>query len=141
MANFTPWTALAGGLLIGFATILLYFGIGKLGGISGILEQAMTPASGARWAAPFLLGLVAAGFLGAAVGGANPALPDDLAAWEWLLAGALVGAGARISGGCTSGHGVCGLARLNPRSAAATASFMLAGAAAVYVLRHAGGAL
>lgn len=138
---FTPWSALAGGALIGLAAALLAVGVGRVAGISGILGQLLAerPTRDGAWRFFFLLGLVATAGVGALLGlpvaGDAPALREG--AWAVpLVAGLLVGFGSRLGGGCTSGHGVCGLARLSPRSLAAVAGFMGTGFATVFVVRH-----
>jgi uncharacterized membrane protein YedE/YeeE len=137
MENFTPGSALAGGVVIGVSAVLLMALLGRIAGISGILRGLIGPAAGeAGWRAAFLVGLVLAPVLWGAVGGAVP--PVELAAGPLVLAagGLLVGLGTAIGGGCTSGHGVCGLARLSPRSLVATLTFMAVGIATVFVSRH-----
>lgn len=135
-ANFTPWSSLAGGLLIGVATAMFLLFNGRIAGISGVLGGLLRPAGGdIAWRVAFLAGLIAAPF---AFGIAAP-LPDvqvDADTWTLIAAGLLVGAGTRYGAGCTSGHGVCGLSRRSPRSLVATASFMFAGFVTVYVVRH-----
>ncbi|MYM32987.1 YeeE/YedE family protein [Duganella sp. FT94W] len=134
--NFTPWTALAGGLLIGLAAAALLLFNGRIAGISGILGGLLHPKRGdIIWRVAFLAGLVIAPL---AYGVFAP-LPDariDAGPWTLVAAGLLVGLGTRYGSGCTSGHGVCGLSRMSPRSLVATLSFMLAGFVTVYVLRH-----
>jgi uncharacterized membrane protein YedE/YeeE len=135
-ASFTPWTALAGGLLIGLAAAAFVLFNGKIAGISGILGGLLQPKRGdIAWRVAFLAGLVIAPL---AYGLIAP-LPNvriDAGAGTLVAAGLLVGLGTRYGSGCTSGHGVCGLSRLSPRSLVATLSFMLAGFVTVYVLRH-----
>lgn len=134
--NFTPWASLAGGLLIGLAASILLLGNGRIAGISGILGGLFSrqiEGGGERLA--FLAGLLLAPLLW----GVFAALPAVEFQGGWLslaLAGVVVGIGTRYGAGCTSGHGVCGIARLAPRSLAATGLFMAAGFATVYVLRH-----
>lgn len=134
--NFTPWTALAGGLLIGLAAAAFVLLNGRIAGISGILGGLLRPAKGdIAWRAAFLAGLAGAPFFYALVA----PLPDvriDAGNGALVAAGLLVGIGSRYGSGCTSGHGVCGLARLSPRSLVATVAFMLAGFATVFALRH-----
>lgn len=133
---FTPGSALAGGLLIGTATALLVLLGGRIAGISGILGGLLRRVPGERaWRLAFLVGLMASPWLYTAV--STPLRPRIDASWGLLLlAGLLVGIGTRYGAGCTSGHGVCGLSRLSWRSAVATASFMAAGFATVFVARH-----
>jgi uncharacterized membrane protein YedE/YeeE len=134
--HFTPGSAAIGGSLIGVAAAALLLCNGRIAGISGIVGALFRPKHGdVAWRAAFLLGLVAAP-LGYRV---FAALPEGRieAGWETLvLAGFLVGLGTRFGSGCTSGHGVCGLSRLSPRSLAATLTFMAAGVVTVYVVRH-----
>jgi uncharacterized membrane protein YedE/YeeE len=135
--HFTPWTSLAGGMLIGLAAALLVLCSGRIAGISGILGGLLRPKAGdTAWRALFLLGLVLAPLFYSAVR-PLPELHID-AGGGWLVAaGLLVGVGTRYGSGCTSGHGVCGVARRSPRSMAATGLFVLAGFVTVYLLRHA----
>lgn len=136
--NFTPVSALLGGAMIGLAAAMLLFFNGRIAGISGIvggLLQSGRAAGDTAWRIAFAGGLVAAPLLYQGVA----ALPESRidAAWPTLLlAGFLVGIGSRYGSGCTSGHGVCGLSRLSPRSLIATLTFMAAGFITVYVLRH-----
>lgn len=134
--NFTPWTGLAGGLLIGLAVGAFVLLNGRIAGISGIVGGLLRPAQGdIAWRIAFLAGLVGAPLVYALFA----ALPEvRIAAGDGALvaAGLLVGIGTRYGSGCTSGHGVCGLSRMSPRSLVATVSFMLAGFATVFVLRH-----
>jgi len=136
MANFTPIASLLGGMLIGAAAALLLLANGRIAGISGIAAGLLSPQAGARtWRVLFLAGLLVGAFVANRLG-FGP-LPEIVASWPLIiLGGLLVGFGTRLGGGCTSGHGVCGLARLSPRSLAATAVFMAAGVATVLVLRH-----
>ena len=135
--DFTPLPALLGGALIGLAATLLYAGLGRIAGISGILNNAIEQREGRAWRLAFLLGLVAAAGAWFAWSGAAQRGGFPLA---WLLAaGLLVGAGTRLGSGCTSGHGICGMARLAKRSFAAVLAFMASGMATVYLLRHATG--
>ena len=125
MHNFTPVSALAGGGLLGLASALLLVGSGRLAGVSGIVDSALSPTGGSwRWA--FLAGLIGGGL---AIGLYAPALVPALhgSPARLALAGVFVGLGARISGGCTSGHGICGISRFSVRSVVATVVFMVAG--------------
>lgn len=133
---FTPWASLAGGALIGAAAALFVLFNGRIAGISGVLGGLLRPTRGdIGWRLAFLLGLIAAP-LAYALFTAVP-LPRIDAGWGTLvLAGLLVGVGTRYGAGCTSGHGVCGLSRLSPRSLAATLAFMGGGFVTVFVLRH-----
>ena len=133
---FTPWTALAGGLLIGLAAALFLLLNGRVAGISGIVGGLLRPVRGdIGWRVAFVTGLICAPLLYGLVA-ALPAPRIDAGLGTLAVAGLLVGVGTRYGGGCTSGHGVCGLSRLSPRSLAATLAFMGAGFATVFVLRH-----
>jgi uncharacterized membrane protein YedE/YeeE len=134
--NFTPGLSLLGGILIGVASALFVLANGRIAGISGILGGLLRPAAGdVRWRLAFLLGLIVA-----------PALVYQFMPYQaptidadtgtLLAAGLLVGVGTRYGGGCTSGHGVCGLSRLSLRSLVATLCFMGSGVAVVFVMRH-----
>jgi len=134
--QFTPLAALGGGILIGLAAALLLLANGRIAGISGITGGLLRPARGdVGWRLAFLLGLAGAPLAWLAAGAMPPAQIDHAPALL-TLSGLLVGIGTRFGSGCTSGHGVCGIARLSPRSIAATACFMLAGFATVFVMRH-----
>jgi uncharacterized protein len=138
-ANFTPWASLGGGILLGLSAAFFILVNGRVLGISGILGGLLPPKSGdAAWRLSFLLGMLAA-----------PLVYSLLAPEAWrrapqidagfatiVAAGLLVGLGTRYGSGCTSGHGVCGLSRLSPRSLVATLAFMGAGFATVFVARH-----
>ena len=133
---FSPWSALAGGVFIGVATAMFVLLNGRIAGISGILGGLLQPVRGdAAWRLAFILGLVAApaAYL---LAGPLPKAQIDAGWGALVVAGLLVGAGTRYGSGCTSGHGVCGLSRLSPRSLAATAAFMGAGFGTVFVVRH-----
>lgn len=134
--HFTPVASLAGGALIGLAAALFVLLNGRIAGISGVLGGLLRPVCGdVGWRLAFVLGLVGAPLVYALIT-AVP-LPRVDVGWPVLvLAGLLVGVGTRYGAGCTSGHGVCGLARLSPRSLAATLAFMGAGFATVFLLRH-----
>lgn len=136
---FTPATATVGGLLIGAAAVLLMAGAGRVAGISGILGGLLPPQRDGAWRLAFLLGLCAAPWL-YTLGTALPAIVVEAGTPRLIVAGLLVGIGTRYASGCTSGHGVCGLSRGSPRSLAATALFMAAGFAMVYITRHLMGA-
>jgi uncharacterized protein len=136
MNGFTPFSALLGGALIGLAAGLLMLGIGRIAGISGIAGGLLGARAGERaWRLAFLAGLVVGPAIAVAMGA--PAPGPIAASWPLvILGGLLVGFGTRLGSGCTSGHGVCGIARLSPRSLAATLAFMGAGFASVFVMRH-----
>ena len=134
--NFTPWMSLAGGLMIGAATVLFLLFNGRIAGISGILGGLLKPTRGdIAWRVAFVGGLVlsplvyliAAPLPQATIAASKPVL---------IMAGLLVGIGTRYGSGCTSGHGVCGLSRRSTRSMVATIAFMLAGFVTVYIVRH-----
>lgn len=131
---FTPAAALVGGALIGLAATLLYAGIGRIAGISGILNQSIETRDDRGWRVAFLAGLIIAASLWLSVSGA---MPRDGFPLPWLIvAGVLVGFGTRLGNGCTSGHGICGLARWSRRSLLAVAVFMGAGMLTTYLMRH-----
>ncbi len=133
---FTPWLSLAGGVMIGLAAAMLLLLNGRIAGISGITSALLRPLHGdVAWCLAFVLGLISAPLLYALFAVLPPVRIG--ASWAVLVAaGLLVGVGTRYSGGCTSGHGVCGLSRLSARSLAATLTFMAAGMVAVAVMRH-----
>jgi uncharacterized membrane protein YedE/YeeE len=134
--DLTPWSALGGGLLIGLAVALFVLFNGRIAGISGILGGLLRPAPGERgWRIAFLLGLVAAPLV-YTLAAPLPAMRIDAGTGMLIAAGLLVGIGTRYGAGCTSGHGVCGLARGSARSLAATLAFMGAGFATVFIVRH-----
>ncbi len=131
---FTPATALIGGAIIGVAVALFVVLNGRIAGVSGILGGLMRPKAGdISWRVAFVAGLVAAPL---ALLAALPEIRVDASFPTLVAAGLLVGAGTRYGGGCTSGHGVCGVSRASPRSIAATVAFMAAGFATVFVARH-----
>ena len=136
--HFTPWTALAGGALIGLAASLLILANGRVAGISGIvggLMQRKPARLDIGWRVAFVVGLLLAPWLlGAAVPLAVPQI--DASPLTLIAAGLLVGLGTRYGSGCTSGHGVCGLSRLSLRSLVATLAFMAAGFVTVFGIRH-----
>jgi len=133
---FTPWPALAGGLLIGIAAAMFVLLNGRIAGVSGVLGGLVTPAKGdVAWRMSFVLGLLIAPTVYAFFSAGSP-LRIDAGDGALVLAGLLVGAGTRYGSGCTSGHGICGLSRLSPRSLVATLAFMGAGFVTVFVLRH-----
>ena len=135
-AHFTPLSALSGGLLIGAAAAALILGLGRILGAAGIFAGALALKPGdIGWRLSLIAGLLLAPSLLTLFGGAEK--PHIDSAWPALVvAGLLVGFGARLGSGCTSGHGICGISRLSPRSFAATALFMFAGFATVFVARH-----
>lgn len=137
MATFDPLSALLGGALIGLAAVLLMASTGRIAGVSGILGGALTaPAGDWAWRLAFIVGLIAAPMLAGLFG---HRLPEVQMPTSWpliVVAGLLVGFGARMGGGCTSGHGVCGISRLSSRSIVATVVFMATAALTVAVVRH-----
>ena len=137
MDQFTPVSALVGGLLIGASATMLLVLNGRVAGICGILGGLLTPVRGeAGWRGAFLAGLLSAPFVVVAVGRALPAVSLDVPLPILIVAGLLVGFGTRLGSGCTSGHGVCGLSRGSPRSLVATAVFMATAIVTVFVTRH-----
>lgn len=136
--NFTPYSALLGGVLIGLASAILILGIGRVAGISGISANAfMSNVSKQQlsWQRIFMLGLFSSAWIyGVFWGGPDVQLSDNYLLL--IVAGLLVGFGTRLGSGCTSGHGVCGLSRLSPRSLVATLTFMTAGFVTVYLVKH-----
>jgi uncharacterized membrane protein YedE/YeeE len=134
--HFTPWASLAGGILLGLAAALFVLLNGRVLGISGILGGLVKPRPGdAGWRLAFVAGLLAAPLLWRLVA-PLPVPRVDAGLPVLVIAGLLVGWGTRYGSGCTSGHGVCGLARLSPRSLVATLAFMAAGFVTVHVARH-----
>lgn len=134
--HFTPWTSLAGGLLIGTAAAMFLLLNGRIAGISGILGGLLRPRAGdIGWRVAFIAGLVLAPLV-YQLAAPLPAVRIDADTALLVVAGLLVGIGTRYGSGCTSGHGVCGLSRLSPRSMVATAAFMAAGFATVFMVRH-----
>jgi uncharacterized protein len=140
--DFTPWLSLGGGVLIGLSAVMVMALFGRIAGISGIAKGVLgtvVPMDGARgdagWRIAFVLGLLAAPLAMALIGApVEQTVSGNLIGMA--IAGLLVGVGTAIGSGCTSGHGVCGLARLSRRSAVAVVTFMAAAAATVFVLRH-----
>lgn len=134
--DFTPWLSTLGGVLIGFAAVILMLGNGRIAGIVGIVGGLVKPVSGDWvWRLAFVLGMLAAPL----VYGWFAVLPVVTVSANWptlLIAGVVVGIGTRLGSGCTSGHGVCGIARMSRRSIVATACFMGSGFATVFVMRH-----
>ena len=137
--HFTPWASLSGGIVLGVASAMFILINGRILGISGILGGLLPAKAGdSLWRVAFLLGLFAAPLVFTALAPAGFASAPRIDATEWtvLAAGLLVGIGTRYASGCTSGHGVCGLSRMSPRSLVATLSFMGAGFVTVYLIRH-----
>jgi len=136
---FTPWAATLGGVVLGAAVALLLLVNGRVAGISGIVGGLLKPLPGdIGWRLAFVAGLLLSPLLYTVFAGAPP-IAIDASYPVMTLAGVVVGVGVRYGGGCTSGHGVCGISRLSPRSLVATVSFIATGFATVYALRHLGG--
>ena len=136
---FTPWASLLGGALIGLAASLLMLANGRVAGVSGIVKEVLAPAGrdDFGWRALFIAGLVAGAAAMALFGFYDPAtVRFPSTGLLTLLAGLIVGAGTVLGGGCTSGHGICGLARLSARSLAATSTFMAVAFLVVLLQRH-----
>jgi len=134
--NFTPWTSLAGGMLIGLAAAMFLLFNGRIAGISGILGGLLQwPTGDLAWRIAFLLGLVGAPLV-YGLFAPLPTVQVDAGAITLVAAGLLVGIGTRYGSGCTSGHGVFGLSRRSPRSLVATGAFMVAGFLTVFIVRH-----
>ena len=141
MTAFTPGTSLAGGLLIGTASMLLWFGLGRIAGISGIVAGALPLGSNTErgWRMAFVIAVVASGALAFLLSPqfqpGQVSVPMPLV----IIGGLLVGFGTRLGSGCTSGHGVCGIGRFSVRSVVATCTFMLVAGITVYLVRHVAG--
>lgn len=134
VTDFTPVSALVGGALIGIAASIMWLFLGRIAGVSGIVSRALFRASDRDWRIAFIAGLVGGGLVASLV------LPGQFQASGRPLAllgvaGILVGAGTSLAKGCTSGHGLCGVARLSPRSVAASLTFVMTGGLAVAILR------
>lgn len=141
MENFTPITGLIGGLLIGAAATLTLWANGRIAGISGILSGVLFPTQGETlWRVLFISGLIAGAGLYLLVRGTFP-LEIQAAPIPTIVAGLLVGFGTRLGSGCTSGHGICGIARLSRRSLTATLTFIVTAVITVFVTRHLFGGL
>jgi len=138
MTEFTPFASLFGGVLIGLSAVLLMLVLGRIMGATGILTGFVNPASAAdwNWRAAMLAGMVAAPLAYFAVTGGMPTIDVPVSTPLMLLGGFIVGIGVTFGSGCTSGHGVCGMARLSGRSITATLTFMAATAVTVFVIRH-----
>lgn len=136
ITEFTPWASLAGGVMIGLAATLLMAFHGRIAGMTGIFAGILPPVSSDwQWRVAFLAGAIIAPAIMLIAGGTIPfAVPVPL--WAMIIGGLIVGIGVTVGSGCTSGHGVCGMARLSPRSITATITFMITTAITVYVMRH-----
>lgn len=138
-ANFTPWSSLVGGVVIGLAAALFLLFNGRIAGISGILGGLLEwPRGDIVWRIAFLLGLIGAP-LAYGLFATLPQVEVDAGMATLVVAGLLVGVGTRYGAGCTSGHGVCGLSRRSPRSLVATVAFMAVGFVTVFIVRHIAG--
>ncbi len=135
---FTPWPSLAGGGLIGVATVLLMLTIGRILGATGILAGVLTPTThpDTGWRLAVLAGMVSGPLAVLAITGQMPVVQVPVSLPMLLVGGVLVGIGVTYGSGCTSGHGVCGMARLSRRSIAATATFMVTTGITVFLVRH-----
>lgn len=140
MTDFSPWSALAGGALIGAAAVLLMLTNGRVMGVAGIVGGLLGEAGGGRhWRLAFIAGMVAPAAIIGLSGGLS-LQGNGLGLGMLLVSGFLVGFGTRMGNGCTSGHGICGLARLSPRSLASVVTFMAVAGLVVFVRRHLMGA-
>ncbi len=135
---FTPFQALGGGALIGLASVLLMAGYGRILGATGIMAGVLHPTSKADWTwrVAILLGMMTGPLVFWMFSGAMPAIQVPISTPMMIIGGILVGIGVTFGSGCTSGHGVCGLARLSSRSLVATLTFMATGVATVFIIRH-----
>lgn len=135
---FTPWQSLGGGALIGVASVLLMASLGRIMGATGILAGLLYPANWSDWSwrAAVLAGMVSAPLAISLLTGQMPAVQVPVSTPMLIIGGFIVGIGVTLGSGCTSGHGVCGLARLSPRSIAAVITFMITTGLTVFVLRH-----
>jgi len=135
---FTPWQSMGGGALIGLATVLLMLTLGRIMGATGILSGLLMPSapSDRTWRLAVLLGMVSGPVVILALTGQMPDVDVPVSLPMLLLGGFIVGVGVTFASGCTSGHGICGMARLSRRSIAATATFMISTGLTVFVVRH-----
>lgn len=136
VVNFTPLTSVIGGLLVGTAAALLFAGIGRIAGISGMLHGLFSAEPRSGWRLSFLIGLIAGAGMYVLIWPTDIPVRQGFPMALLIVAGLLVGAGTRLGSGCTSGHGVCGIGRLSTRSLVATAVFMITGVLAAIFLRH-----
>lgn len=138
MTEFTPWASLLGGFLIGAASVLLMLLKGRVMGATGILGATVfdRPKGDTAWRVALLLGMISGPAVVALTTGSWPVIEVPVSTTALVIGGLIVGVGVTFGSGCTSGHGVCGMARLSPRSIAATATFMTATFATVFVIRH-----
>jgi uncharacterized membrane protein YedE/YeeE len=132
--HFTPWSALIGGLILGIAAVIFILINGRITGISGILGGLLSPTQGdVWWRVAFIAGLIMAPLIYSLF---TTLIQIDASYPLLIIAGLIVGIGTRYGSGCTSGHGICGISRLSPRSLVATAAFMAAGFITVFIIRH-----
>lgn len=136
--EFTPWVSLAGGVLIGLSAVILMWVKGRILGATGVLAGLFAPASrdDFNWRAALVLGMVTAPVVFLVATGGFPEITVPVSTPMLLVGGFIVGLGVTFGGGCTSGHGVCGMARLSPRSIVATLTFMASTVVTVYLIRH-----
>lgn len=139
---FTPLQSLGGGALIGLAAVLLMGSLGRIMGATGILAGLLQPVNAADWSwrAAVLIGMISGPLFLFGLSGQMPAVQVPVSTPMLIVGGFIVGIGVTFGAGCTSGHGVCGMARMSPRSIAATLTFMVTTAATVYIIRHVIGA-
>lgn len=139
---FTPWASLGGGVLIGVASTLLMLFVGRVMGATGVLAGLFQPSSGHNlaWRAALLAGMVTGPAVVWLLSGDMPDVEVPVSTAALVIGGLIVGVGVTFGSGCTSGHGVCGMARLSPRSIVATLTFMAVTFATVFVIRHVIGA-
>ncbi|MEC7257741.1 MAG: YeeE/YedE thiosulfate transporter family protein [Pseudomonadota bacterium] len=140
ITEFTPIASLAGGILIGLSAVLLMLVLGRVMGATGILAGFVAPSGDAAWRGAVLAGMVTGPLVYLAVTGDWPVVQVPISVVMLIVGGLIVGVGVTLGAGCTSGHGVCGMARLSPRSIVATLTFMIFTFATVYVVRHVIGA-
>lgn len=140
IVNFTPWSALAGGVIIGLAATLLMALNGRIAGISGILGGLLPPANHLTndigWRIAFVIGLIGGGALFMAINGGTPPIFIEASLPVMVAAGLLVGYGTRLGSGCTSGHGVCGIGRASPRGLVSTMIYIGVAAVTVFITHH-----
>ena len=142
MTEFTPWLSLAGGALIGLSAVMLMAFHGRVAGISGIVADAVAPSSrDCGWRLAFLAGAIIAPLILTRMMGVHVPFDSNVPPAWLIIGGLIVGIGVSLGSGCTSGHGVCGMARLSRRSIVATLLFMGSTAATVFVIRHVMGGL
>jgi len=141
MENFTPVSSLVGGMLIGVSAVLFMLLNGRIAGVSGIAGGLIAPVAGDwQWRLAFVLGLICGPLVFMALGGQLPDIQFPVSStFALAAAGLIVGFGTRLGGGCTSGHGVCGISRLSNRSIVSVFVFMGTGMLTVFVMRQVGG--